>query len=302
MDWESTNESDINTSVNIVRDAVVSYDATKSLKFIFGQTKLPGNRQRVVSSGNLQFADRSIVNSTFTIDRDFGFFANYDKNYFAIKTAITSGEGRNSTKSNKGLNYTGRLEFMPFGRFTSGNDECEGDLAREQKPKLAFCGTYNFNDDAVRSGGTLGNDLYSTVDMQNLHLDLLFKYKGFAFYQEYLNRQVENPVTENTEDGSISSIYTGYGILSQVSYLFKNNYEIAARYAMVKPRSDLYNNSVYSSLNLKQQQHIQLGVTKYIYGHRLKIQGNLLYHISSDLKNQSAKKQLGAIFQVELGI
>lgn len=302
MDWESTNESDINTSVNVVRDAVVSYDVTKSLKFIFGQTKLPGNRQRVVSSGNLQFADRSIVNSTFTIDRDFGFFANYDKNYFAIKTAITSGEGRNSTKSNKGLNYTGRLEFMPFGRFTSGNDECEGDLAREQKPKLAICGTYNFNDDAVRSGGTLGNDLYNTVDMQNLHLDLLFKYKGFAFYQEYLNRQVENPVTENTDDGSISSVYTGYGILSQMSYLFKNNYEIAARYAMVKPRSDLYNNSVYSSLNLKQQQHIQLGVTKYIYGHRLKIQGNLLYHISSDLKNQSAKKQLGAIFQVELGI
>ncbi|MFM7666927.1 MAG: porin [Bacteroidota bacterium] len=73
MDWESTNESEINTSVNVVRDAIVSYDATKSLKFIFGQTKLPGNRQRVVSSGNLQFADRSIVNSTFTIDRDFGF-------------------------------------------------------------------------------------------------------------------------------------------------------------------------------------------------------------------------------------
>jgi hypothetical protein len=302
MDWESTIPSDVNTSVNIVRDAVAYYEPTKSLKFAFGQTKLPGNRQRVVSSGNLQFADRSIVNSTFTIDRDFGFFANYEKNFFNIKTAITSGEGRNSTKSTKGLNYTGRVELFPFGKFTSGNDECEGDLAREQKPKLAICGTYNFNDEALRQGGTLGGDLYTPTDMQNLHLDLLFKYKGFAFYQEYLNRQVDNPVTENTDNGSISTIYTGYGILSQVSYLFKNNYEIAARYAMVKPRSDLYNNTIYSSLNLKQQQHIQLGVTKYIYGHRLKVQGNLLYHISSDLKNQSMKKQIGAIFQVELGI
>jgi len=53
--------------------------------------------------------------------------------------------------------------------------KCEGDLAREKKPKLAICGTYNYNDDAVRSGGTLGSDLYNSVDMQNLHLDLLFK-------------------------------------------------------------------------------------------------------------------------------
>jgi len=302
MDWESTNESEINTSVNVVRDAVVSYDATKALKFIFGQTKLPGNRQRVVSSGNLQFADRSIVNSTFTIDRDFGFFANYDKNYFAIKTALTSGEGRNSTKSNKGLNYTGRIEILPFGKFSSGNDECEGDLAREKTPKLAICGTYNYNNDAVRSGGTLGRDLYNTVDMQNLHLDLLLKYRGFAFYQEYLNRQVENPVTENLDNGSIVSVYTGFGMLTQVSYLFKNNIEVAGRFAMIQPRSDMYNNAIYSSLNIEKQEHIQLGVTKYLYGHRLKIQGNLLYHITSDLKNSTNKKQLGAIFQVEMGI
>jgi len=167
---------------------------------------------------------------------------------------------------------------------------------------LAICGTYNYNDDAVRSGGTLGSDLYNSVDMQNLHLDLLLKYRGFAFYQEYLNRQVDNPVTENPDNGSIASVYTGFGVLTQLSYLFKNNYEIAGRYAMIQPRSDLYNNAIYSSLNTKKQEHIQLGLTKYLYGHRLKIQGNLLYHITSDLKNSTNKKQLGAIFQVEMGI
>lgn len=200
------------------------------------------------------------------------------------------------------MNYTGRIEFLPFGKFSSGNDECEGDLAREKTPKLALCGSYNYNDDAVRSGGTLGSDLYSITDMQNLHLDLLLKYQGFAFYQEYLNRQVENPITENLDNGNIVSIYSGFGILSQASYLFKNNIEIAARYAMIQPRSDLYNNATYSSLNIKKQEHIQLGVTKYLYGHRLKVQGNLMYHITSDLKNNSNKKQLGAIFQVEIGI
>jgi hypothetical protein len=40
----------------------------------FGQTKLPGNNQRVVSSGSLEFTDRTINNSRFNIDRDFGLF------------------------------------------------------------------------------------------------------------------------------------------------------------------------------------------------------------------------------------
>ncbi|RRN76279.1 porin, partial [Pseudoxanthomonas sp. SGD-10] len=53
---------------NIVRDAVVFYNFTKNFYVAFGTNKLPGNRQRVNSSGQLQFADRSLVNSTFNID------------------------------------------------------------------------------------------------------------------------------------------------------------------------------------------------------------------------------------------
>src|SRR5688572_6677568 len=75
MDWRNLDNSAVNTSPNIVRDAVIYYNPAKNLRFGFGQTKLPGNRQRVVSSGDLQFADRSIVNATYNMDRDFGFFA-----------------------------------------------------------------------------------------------------------------------------------------------------------------------------------------------------------------------------------
>ena len=45
----------------------------KNFEIWFGQGKLPGNRERVISSGNLQQVDRSLLNSLFTIDRDFGF-------------------------------------------------------------------------------------------------------------------------------------------------------------------------------------------------------------------------------------
>ena len=59
-------------SSNIVLDAVIKYQFNKHWDFWFGQTKLPSNRERVVSSANLQFVDRSLVNSYFNIDRDRG--------------------------------------------------------------------------------------------------------------------------------------------------------------------------------------------------------------------------------------
>ena len=301
MDWDATQGSSINSSPNVVRDAVINYDLTPSLKLSFGQTKLPGNRQRVISSGNLQFADRSIVNATFNIDRDFGFFATYNKNYFQLKGAITSGEGRNSNKSNKGLNYTARLEVLPFGKFSNGNDECEGDLAREKTPKLAVAATYNFNHLAQRQGGTLGNDLYSSSSLTNLRFAAMFKYNGFAFYQEYLTRTATSPVTVN-DLGKTRAIYTGFGVLSQISYNFPSNLEFAARLATIHPSKEVYDNSLFPTLNEKRQEQWQFGVSKYLYGHRVKVQGNLLYHITKDLKNQTQAGQWGCIFQVELGI
>jgi hypothetical protein len=303
MDWEDPNASKYNTSPNIVRDAMIYYEPNNSLKLGFGQTKLPGNRQRVISSGNLQFADRSIVNATYTLDRDFGFFGTYDKEYFSLKGALTSGEGRNSTKSDKGLNYTGRIEILPFGRFTKGNEECEGDLAREQNHKLVIAASINQNENAVRQSGTLGNDLYADADMKNLHLDLMYKYKGFAFYQEYCSRISNNGITVDPKDKSnIRSIHSGYGSLTQMSYLFKNNVELAVRYANITPDKKLYLNEIFTRINEKKIEQYHLGISKYIYGHRVKVQGNLLYHITHDLKNLNSTKQIGAIFQIELGI
>lgn len=303
MDWDGTQNSSVNSSPNALRDAAIYYQATRALKLGFGQTKLPGNRQRVISSGDQQFIDRSIVNATFTIDRDFGFFATFDKNFVILKGAITSGEGRNSNRSNKGLSYTGRVEILPLGKFTGENDYVEGDLAREPKPKLSLAGTYNFNAQAVRQGGQLGNDLYSPSNLQNLQLDVLFKYRGFAFYSEYCQRISSNPVTQSAADpADLRSTYTGFGYMSQASYLFKNNYEIALRYAMVTPFKSVYDNPVFTSVNEKRQEHVYLGVTRYFYGHRVKVQGNLTYEATKDLKNVKALHQLGTVFQVELGI
>lgn len=302
MDWDASKPSAVNTSPNVVRDAVVSYHFNKHFSVTMGQTKLPGNRQRVISSGDQQFIDRSIVNATLTLDRDFGVFLNYEKPFFNLKGAITSGEGRNSNRSDKGLSYTGRIEILPLGKFTGKNDYVEGDLAREPKPKISIGGTYNYNVHALRNGGQLGEDLISPVNIQNVQLDALFKYKGFALYDEYCMRLADNPVTANADMTQVVTVFHGFGNLTQMSYLFKNNYEIALRYAFIKPYSSLYFNPDFPMVNVNRQDNYHLGVSKYINGHRLKVQANLTYNTKTNYQANSTGAKVGAYFQIELGI
>ena len=145
-----------------VRDAMVYYHFNKYTYIGFGQSKLPGNRQRVVSSGNLQFADRSIANGTFTLDRDFGVFGYHTipmgGQQLQLKGAVSSGDGRGAVPENEGLAYTGRMEWLPFGSFANKGDYSEGDLEFEPKPKLSIGAAYCYNDRAVRTGGQLGGN------------------------------------------------------------------------------------------------------------------------------------------------
>ena len=305
MDWRGFDNSKVNSSPNVVRDAVIYYNPNPRLRLGFGQTKLPGNRQRVVSSGDQQFYDRSIVNANFTIDRDFGFFAHYTTKYLILRGAVTSGEGRNAILSNSGLATTGRIEFLPFGQFTEENDYVEGDLAREKTLKVSLATTYSHNERALREAGQLGNDLYENRSMNAFEFDLLSKYKGWAWYSEFMNRTAENPITINPDNSSqFSAIYTGFGVMSQMSYLFKNNVEIAGRYATTKPSSDLYDNPAATTASLNNQvENYELGVTKYLMGHRLKVQGGIMYTEQTDLKlNSFTDAYWSAVFQIELGI
>ncbi|KGO86699.1 porin [Flavobacterium rivuli WB 3.3-2 = DSM 21788] len=288
-------------NINIIRDAIVFYRPNKHWNFGFGQTKLPGNRQRVNSSGGLQLTDRSINNARFTIDRDFGVQVHnqherMDKFSYNLRGAISTGEGRNSTdKPDNGLAYTGKVELYPLGSFTKDGAYFEGDLMREAKPKLMLSGAYQFNNKARRTGGQLGNDLFEKRDMQSILLDAMVKYNGWAFMSAYMQRIADNPVTVSPLDATdVQYIFTGHGFDYELSYLFLSDYEIIGRFSTQKVNSDIQN----LAPNAKQY---SIGVTKYIWEHAFKAQAELTLDDLNYLDGTS-KQNWYLRFQVEIGI
>ena len=233
-------------NINIIRDAAVFYRPNKKWTFLFGQTKLPGNRQRINSSGALQLTDRSINNARFTIDRDFGFQAYYlneikDKFSYNIKTAVTTGEGRNWTKSaDNGVALTGKIELMPFGSFKKDGTNFEGDLAREEKPKLLLSGAFHQNNLARRTQGQLGNDLFEQKTMRSVLLDAMLKYNGWSLMSSYMSRSANDPIAFNPANNSeFNFVPVGSGMDYQLSYVFPTNYEIIGRFSNQNMHNDI---------------------------------------------------------------
>ena len=292
-------------TANLVRDAIIYYIPNHNWTFGFGQTKVQGNRARVNSSSALQFVDRSLTNSTFHLDRDYGLFATYNNNLwhnfdYIVKTSITSGEGRNyNSAPNAGFAYTGRLELFPLGRFKKLGDLIEGDYEREQKPLFMLAGAYSTNHKAIRASGQRGallqNDESRTIN--SLFIDFIFKYNGFAFYTDYMARYCNDPIIEGTDiDQQDQYILKGNGLNIQTSYIFKSNWELAARYSNVNTAQSIKTYAGYSH-----EHQYTLGVTKYVIGHSLKLQFDATY----DQKNMitgSDQSFWMTRFQIELGI
>lgn len=282
-----------------VRDAMVYYHATENVYFGFGQSKLPGNRERVVSSGNLQFPDRSIANSTYTLDRDFGVFGYWTIPFAAqqvqLKAALSSGDGRGAASGNSGMAYTGRLEWLPFGKFTNNGDYSEGDLEFEPKPKVSFGATYSFNDRAMRTGGQLGKPLYAPRDMHTSIADAMVKYRGWAMLAEYFDRRCDDPITINALD-DVRLIRTGTGFNGQLSRVLKSQLEFALRYTRITPDARI-------SKDRSTTEEMLLGATRYLNGHRIKLQCYTGYRwLKGNMATDGPGNSWTALFQVEFGI
>lgn len=289
-----------NGNQNIVRDAMIYYMPNANWNIGFGQTKIKANRARVNSSSALQFVDRSIVNSEFNLDRDFGLFGEFYKPLIgdfnmAAKASITLGEGRNwSSSKQSGFAYTGRLELYPFGRFKSLGEVAEGDFERESNVKVMLAGAYSYNDKATRLQGQNGAIMPNgeTRDLHAYFVDFILKYQGFAFYTDFMGRSTSQPLFNNEAS---PCVYKGNGVNVQTSYLFPSNWEIALRNSTLLPAKE-----VQPIVGYKNYNQTTLAVTKYLIGHSLKIQADASYNTKRASVEPYDRWQLR--FQVELGL
>jgi hypothetical protein len=269
-----------------ILDGVLMWNFYGNFEFWMGQTKLPGNMERVISSGNLQQVDRSLLNSRFTLDRDQGIQIRHHfklSNNFIVKEklAVSQGEGRNITSGNLGgFQHTARLELFPFGDFGaySGSDQ-----KREQTPKLMLAATFDHNQNAVKTrsnqGSYMVNDIgFYETDVNTIFVDAMFKYNGFSMMAEYAHRRADDPIAKNS-DGTPTGdeVQIGDGLNLQTGYLFPSNWEVSGRYTNIKLDEDITGRNP--------QNQYTLGLSKYIVGHKLKVQTDLSYLSQEDIND-----------------
>ena len=263
-----------------ILDAVLKWNFHENFVLWVGQTKLPGNRERVISSANMQLVDRSLLNSRFNIDRDMGIQLRHHFNAsenFVVKEAfsIAQGEGRNVTTGNLGgLQYTTKIELLPFGDFTSKGDYSGGDLKREENLKWAFAASFDFNNNAVKNRSNQGSYMindkgFYQTNITTLFVDTMLKYKGFSFMGEYAYRDAADPIAKNSDNSLTGDkVLTGNSLNLMSGYLLKNNWEVSGRYT----------NVTYDKFLTKgAENQYTFGLSKYIAGHKLKVQTDISY-------------------------
>ena len=279
-----------NEAPKYILDAVVKWNFSGNFVLWFGQTKLPGNRERVISSGDLQQVDRSLLNSRFNIDRDMGFQLRHHFNLtdtFIVREmfSVSQGEGRNITTGNLGGHqYTSRIELLPFGKFASKGDYRGSDLKFEPAPKLALGFTYDFNNDAVKNRSNQGSYMitdtgfYST-NISTVFVDAMYKHNGFSFMGEYAVRDADDAFAKNS-DGTLTGdlVQVGNALNLQTGYLLSETLEISGRYTNID-----WDQNITGKGNETQY---TLGLSKYILGHKLKVQTDLSYLDLATKNNQ----------------
>jgi hypothetical protein len=189
---------------------------------------------------------------------------------------MAQGEGRNITTGNiGGYQYTSRIELFPFGDFASKGDYKGSDLKFEENSKLSVAFGYDFNNNAVKTRSNQGsymlNDVgfYST-NISTVFIDAMYKHKGFSFMAEYANRDAKDALAKNS-DGTLTGdeVQVGNGLNLQTGYLLSKTVEVSARYTNISLDENITGKGA--------ENQYTLGLSKYIAGHKLKIQTDVSY-------------------------
>ena len=276
-----------------IYDAYLDYAAHRDLSVRAGQFFVPFDRLRTVREWTLQMADRPRAVLELTLDRDVGVML-YSERFLSDKSPVAwrlgalGGGGTNlSTGRRPGGLFVGRLELRPLGPL---DDDREGDLERRTKPAIALGAGFakNLNTDRLRS--TTGpRFLGGTTDYLHAALDAVFKWRGFALQGEYLWKDASEDQIESIGDDGLlltEATRSGYGWITQASYIFDPPVELVARLARIHARSGT--DPLLLTEAETRGQEVGAGVNYYFNGHWMKLQADWIAHMASGFEFSQA--------------
>lgn len=256
---------------NVLRDAHLTWSGLRDLNVRVGQTKVPFGRQRLMSSGNQQMVDRSIVVGELNLDRDVGLLLRSDDLFglgarLSYTLGVMGGDGRNRLGTNVGLLYVARVQVNPFGKF---DDLVGGDLERLEKPRLSIGVAAARNVATVRQRSTTSTTFKNgSLTYDHLAADLLFKWRGFSLEAEALLRYAEQPSLMGATTTEWAR--AGWGYYVQAGYLPVEAFEVSARWGQLRPFTG-------TDPSFKHQRELGVGLGWYPKQHNLKLQTDLFW-------------------------
>jgi phosphate-selective porin len=250
-----------------LRDAYLEATYYDWIKPRAGQYKVPFDREFLVSGFSLEFVERSIASSEFSLQRDIGFQLSGGllDDDLAYAIGVFNGSGANQNNVNTEFMYVGRLVWTPFGKVSYS----QGAVDHPEDPGLALgiAAAYMPGlDPGEREelAGRLGSRQVVPVesDVTQLVADAAFQYQNLYLEGGYFFRNIDpnDPTPHGSENASGLYLQAGY-------FLVPEHFEVLGRYAYVDPDNPVAteDNEIHEGT---------LGVNYYIYGHRLKLQAN----------------------------
>ncbi len=259
-------------------DARITIKKFEWLQFRFGEWKVDYSRERMDSSGNQQFADRSIVNRAFTLDRQKGVTVlgrlakgtRFDSWYYV---GAFTGNGRGWIDRDGLDNSDGsplvmaRYQWNFLGRDVGHS---QSDIEYSEKPVAAIAvGTARNRSRFTRFSSSGGGNLdgfelgeNGQYSLRQFMEETTVKYRGLAIQHELHWKRIK----DNLNSGRMTYMRGAY---VQAGYFFHYMFpkipkqlELGGRYAFVDPDRTLDENM---------QKEFAAVVNWYFYGHGNKL-------------------------------
>jgi phosphate-selective porin OprO and OprP len=267
-----------------LEDVWVEVEFRKWLVARVGQFRVPFGHEHQVQESKLHLVDTSVVDRSFTFDRDLGVMLHgtCPREKIGWQLAVMNGNGPNRLHDTGDLLYVARLLGAPLGKVIFASPD-----RYERKPHLTLGASFAYRRarldgglgavaGSVGTAGSLAQALTASldrVDIFEVGAELTFKWKRFTLLGEYVWRHQDNK--SNTVE---ASFYPGkefgakyWGAYGQAGvYAIKEKLEIVARYAFAEPHG--FGLTAYEQEQLPRAVHeATLGVNYFHAGHNAKI-------------------------------